>query len=90
MGNVADVAGTAIMFSDPSLKKNILLTGEKTKDGIPVITWQWNDKGKALLTKYGHSIAKLCMGVNARDVQRIRPDLIAHIDGYLAVNYGGL
>jgi hypothetical protein len=63
-------------FSDVALKENISRTGLTTKDGIPIVTF--NFKG----------LPKTCLrGVLAQDVIKIRPDAVDDTGGYLRVNY---
>lgn len=56
-------AAGALGFSDRRLKENIHKTGEKTKDGIPIVTYNYKDD--PLKIKY--------TGVIAQDVEKIKP-----------------
>jgi hypothetical protein len=77
-GGASAMLAAPAFTSDIRLKENIDYTGEKTKDGIPIV--EFNFKG----------IGQRCRGVIAQDVEKIRPDLVEEINGYLTVNYGGL
>jgi len=77
-GEGAGAAGAAAAISDIRLKENIKYTGGKTKDGIPIATF--NFKGNPQKMR----------GVIAQDVEKIRPDLVVETNGFLAVKYGDL
>jgi len=70
--------GGTTVSSDIRLKENIEDTGEKTKDGIRIV--DFNFKGESQRHR----------GVIAQEVEKVRPDLVSEMNGYLAVNYGGL
>ena len=55
--------GLGIAASDRRLKKNIHKTGEKTKDGIPIVTFNYKDDPLGI--KY--------TGVLAQEVEKIKP-----------------
>jgi len=60
----AQVGSAAILASDKRLKENIEYTGEKTKDGIPVV--DYNYKGNP----------KKFRGVIAQDVEKVKPGAV--------------
>lgn len=84
------IGGLASMFSDPALKENMQPTGDHTREGFAVYHWYWKPEAFPIGQKLGLDLRGFDMGVNAREVQAKRPDLVTTIDGYLAVNYGGL
>ena len=71
-------ASMAMTPSDIRLKENIQDTGEKTKDGIHIVEFNYIWGGERF------------RGVIVNEVEKVRPDLVSTINGYLAVNYGGL
>ena len=78
-GIVQGVAGVAA--SDKRLKTNIVKVDDK--HDLPWYTWEWNDRAKSV-GLYGSSEGHI-----AQEVQKVRPELVAERNGYLAVNYGG-
>ena len=68
----------AIALSDKKVKEYIKYTDEKTKDGIPIV--EFNYKGNDQRFR----------GVIAQDVEKIRPDAVIEIQGLKHVNYGVL
>ena len=72
--------GTTIgaQWSDIRLKENIEDTGEKTKDGIRIVNFNYKGKDQRF------------RGVIAQEVEKVRPELVKEINGYLTVNYGDL
>ena len=75
-GNIANIAGSAFMFSDRRLKSNITRVGTHP---IGVGIYEYTMMGMPQ------------RGVIAQEVQKVRPDLVKrHANGYLMVNYGGL
>jgi len=77
-GQMTPYQGYTPQFSDIRLKENIQDTGEKTKDGIRIVEFNYIWGGERF------------RGVIANEAQEVRPDLVSTINGYLAVNYGGL
>lgn len=67
------------MFSDPSLKENIKLTG--SKNGFNTYSWDWN----ALANKLG--LTGSSTGVMADQVKSIMPKAVTMDRGYMKVNY---
>lgn len=74
--------GQAAMMSDPVLKQNIRLIGNKS--GHNWYSWTWNQKANDL-GLFGES-----EGVMADEIQKSNPDQVTTRHGYLAVNYEGL
>lgn len=74
--------GLLAMFSDIRLKDNIKATGEKSKNGHEIYTWDWNDIAEGLGLSGGGK------GVIADKVELKDPEAIT-IDesGYKKVNY---
>ena len=62
-------------FSDERMKNTIEDTGERTRDGIPIVTFFYN------------GIAQKFKGVIAQTVQKIRPDAVIEHEGRLMVLY---
>lgn len=60
----AQVGSAALLASDKRLKENIEYTGKKTKDGVPVITY--NYKGNPQKFE----------GVIAQDVEKVKPEAV--------------
>lgn len=86
LGSLIGAAGTlgaGALISDIRLKTSPVLFGKK--DGINIYKWDWNEKAKSL----GHS-GEPNIGVIAQEVEKIHPGLVVEIDGFKAVNYGGL
>lgn len=82
-GNATQLAGLgALIFSDIRLKESIVKIGNI--GDFNLYSWDWNDTAKAMGFD-GSSI-----GVIAQEVENIRPDLVVEINGYKAVNYGGI
>lgn len=69
----AELAGTAIMFSDPRLKQNIKHIGKEKGHNIYEFNYRGEDE------KY--------IGVMADEVIEKKPDAVSEIQGYLAVDY---
>lgn len=81
--NAVGLAGLgAMVFSDLRLKDNVAKIG--TSNGFNIYSWSWNEKASEL-GLYGDGV-----GVIAQEVEQTRPDLVVVINGYKAVNYGGL
>ena len=82
MDYLGAAAGTAGIFgfSDIALKDNIQKIGQ-TKGGANWYSWTWNDKAKEL------GLSGESSGVIAQEIQKVRPEAVKEIDGYLAVNY---
>ena len=80
MGLVAGLGG--LLFSDPSLKKNIRVIGEYK--GLDLCEWTWNKAGEAA------GMIGEAVGVMADEVKRVYPHLITEVDGKMAVDYEGL
>jgi len=76
VGGGAYIAGS----SDRRLKENIKPTGEKTKDGIDIVEFNYNEKS-------GKDTSKRYRGVIAQDVEKVIPEAVKEIDGYKHVNY---
>lgn len=90
IGGVA--AGAGLFGSDKKLKKNIKKVKDKkgkkakTKDGIDIAEWEWNDKAKR---DYG--LSGKARGVIAQEVEKKRPDaVVKNKSGDRLVNYGAL
>lgn len=78
--------GLLAAFSDIRLKDNIKATGEKTKNGHEIYTWDWNEKANEIGLKGSNK------GVIADKVEVSNPELVM-IDkdtGYKKVNYAGV
>ncbi len=74
----------ASLASDPRLKTNIKLRGER--GGVKFYTWDWNDEGKRIADP-----SQPTAGVLADELQETHPHLVHKgSDGYLRVNYAGL
>jgi len=71
----------AMGFSDISLKEDIKLI-KKTNGGHNWYSWKWNDKAEKL------GLSGLSEGVIAQEIQKVIPQAIRNISGYLAVDYG--
>lgn len=67
----------APLFSDERLKEDIRRVG-KTDDGLGVYLFRYK----------GHPTVH--MGVMAQEVERVKPEAVSTIGGYLAVDYGAL
>jgi hypothetical protein len=66
-----------LLFSDRRLKEDIKRVGE-TDDGLGIFTYRYK----------GHPTTH--MGVMAQDVQKVKPDAVKKVGGYLAVDYGAI
>jgi hypothetical protein len=84
LGAASTAAGAAMAFSDPRLKANVQPTGELTKDGIPLVAFDYIATPGLDLPR-GRQV-----GVMATDVAKVRRDAIGVKDGYLQVDYGKL
>ena len=71
---MAAIASIAMAFSDSRLKTNLKWLGAHPA-GIPRYSWDWANG-------YGSS-----WGVLAQDLQKVRPDAVGEVDGFLAVDY---
>ena len=82
MDYLGAAAGTAGIFgfSDIALKDNIKKIGQ-TKGGANWYSWTWNDKAKEL------GLSGESSGVIAQEIQKVKPEAVKQVDGYLAVNY---
>lgn len=67
-------------FSDPKLKKDEKVIGEK--NGFKLWSWNWNEKANEL-GLYGSS-----EGVMADEVVKKSPEAVSIKDGYMMVDYG--
>ena len=67
-------------LSDMALKDNIQKIGQ-TKGGNNWYSWTWNDKAEKL------GLSGESSGVIAQEIQKVRPEAVKEVDGYLAVNY---
>jgi hypothetical protein len=74
-GTLGTLGSAALTLSDERTKTDIVDTGERTEDGIPLKTFRY------LFDKPGTERH----GVIAQDVQKRRPDAVAKIGGLLAV-----
>ena len=79
LGAAAGAAGI-FGFSDIALKDNIQKIGQ-TKGGNNWYSWTWNDKAEKL------GLSGESSGVIAQEIQKVRPEAVKEVDGYLAVNY---
>ena len=70
------------MFSDPSLKDNIIKIG--VDNGHNIYSWDWNDKA------YNLGLAGSSSGVMADEVKVKNPEAITMDRGFMKVNYGML
>lgn len=66
-----------LLFSDRRLKEDIKRVGE-TDEGLGIFTYKY--KGNPTTH----------MGVMAQDVQKVKPDAVKKVGGYLAVDYGAI
>jgi hypothetical protein len=82
---MTDYAATAAalmsIFSDENLKTDISKVG-KTPGGHNIYKWNWNEKAKEL------GLSGSSTGVIAQEVQKVIPEAVHKVNGYLAVNYG--
>lgn len=75
--NIAGLASSLISaFSDIRLKRNINKVGERDGMGVYDYQYLWSDD--------------VYRGYIAQEVQKVRPDAVFEVDGFLAVNYGAL
>ena len=70
------------IFSDPSLKDNIVKIG--VDNGHNIYSWDWNDKA------YNLGLAGSSSGVMADEVKVKNPEAITMDRGFMKVNYGML
>ena len=70
------------IFSDPSLKDNIIKIG--VANGHNIYSWDWNDKA------YNLGLAGSSSGVMADEVKAKNPEAITMDRGFMKVNYGML
>ena len=80
LGGLMGLGGAAMqafMPSDRRLKTDITLL-RRRRDGVGVYRYRYRSGGP------------MRVGVMAQELQRVRPDLVTRLDGYLAVNYAGL
>ena len=77
-GAVAGALGYP-QFSDARLKNNISRTEFSTRDGIPIVDFNYN----------GNSSHRY-RGVLAEDVEKVRPDAVYEQDGFKMVDYSKL
>lgn len=75
----AQVAG-AFSKSDPRLKENINLIGNK--NGFNIYTWDWNQLANDELELTGSS-----EGVMADEVNAVMPEAVEYRDGFMSVDY---
>jgi hypothetical protein len=75
----AVAGGLGGYFSDERLKENITRAGLVTKDGIPIVEFNFKGLPKPRFR-----------GVLAQDVQKIRPDAVRDLWGLLAVDYAAI
>ena len=68
-------------LSDINLKEDIKLV-KKTNGGHNWYSWKWNDKAEKL------GLSGRSEGVIAQEIQKVMPEAIRKISGYLAVDYG--
>ena len=73
----AQIAG---LFSDPALKENIELIGNK--NGFNIYTWDWNELANDELGLTGGS-----EGVMADEVKEVMPEAVEYKDGFMHVDY---
>nr|WP_319552452.1 tail fiber domain-containing protein [uncultured Vibrio sp.] len=75
-------AGLLTAFSDIRLKKNIKATGEFTKRGNEIYTWDWNEKAEKL------GLSSSGRGVIADHAESITPEAVSKDkSGYKVVDY---
>ena len=67
------------MFSDESLKDNLVKTG--IENGFNIYSWTWNELANSL-GLHGDS-----SGVIAQEVEKTRPDAVIDVDGLKTVDY---
>lgn len=77
-GASAAMALPAVAMSDVRFKENITYTGKETKDGIPIVEFNYINSDQ----RY--------RGVIAQDAEEKRPDAVTEINGYKYVYYGAL
>lgn len=71
----------ALFMSDVTLKEDVKLI-KKTSGGHNWYSWKWNDKAKKL------GLSGRSEGVIAQEIQKVMPEAVRKINGYLAVDYG--
>jgi len=74
-------AGLKLFPSDENLKTDIKKVGE-LDNGLGIYTWKWNAKAKELGVDNAPEV-----GVIAQEVQKVIPNAVHNMNGYLAVNY---
>lgn len=74
MGGLFGLGGSLLQFSDERLKTDITRVGE-LPNGLPVYTFRY---------KWGGPVQ---LGLMARDVEKVKPDAVSSLAGYLAVDY---
>ncbi len=75
-------SGLFAAFSDIRLKKNIKATGEFTKRGNEIYTWDWNDKAEKL------GLVGSGRGVIADHAEQVTPEAVSKDkSGYKVVDY---
>jgi hypothetical protein len=77
LGGIAQAGGFPALFSDRRLKEDIKRVGE-TDEGLGIFTYKY--KGNPTTH----------MGVMAQDVQKVKPEAVKKVGGYLAVDYGAI
>jgi hypothetical protein len=66
-------------FSDPKLKDNKKIIGEK--NGHKIWSWTWNKLAESI------GLTGNDLGVMADEVKRINPEAVSLVNGYMKVNY---
>lgn len=81
-GLLSAAGGALAAFSDIRLKKNIKATGEHTRRGNEIYTWEWNDKAKEL------GLVGNDRGVIADHALNVTPEAVStDKSGYKVVDY---
>lgn len=80
LGAIA-TGGSIIAKSDRRLKTAIRKIGTLT-NGLGLYRWRWNDEAAEI------GLTGNASGVIAQEVQKILPQAVSTLDGYLAVDYG--
>jgi hypothetical protein len=78
--NLLSLGGQIAGFSDPALKENINLIGNK--NGFNLYSWDWNELANDEIGLSGSS-----EGVMADEVQQVMPEAVEYKDGFMHVNY---
>lgn len=83
-GGLGSALGSAALFgfSDIRLKENIEQIG--SMGGVGVYRWDWNDKAQDMGMN-GEDV-----GFLAQEVEKSHPEYVGEMNGYKAINYGGL